>query len=175
MKTNKSSSKRFVVLSIIAVIATALGIFLYFYYPYLTNPVKGYEPMYPVSTTTQTVVNPQKTQSTDTPTKADPNAGSNTTSQDVPVAASGSIQITELEQTNGYVNARAEVANFTTAKCVYQFIASDSRPVIKEQTGSCGGLSVSQNEFDKIGTYTLTVIAYSATDKIQTQKDIYIK
>lgn len=99
-------------------------------------------------------------------------ATGNMPAEDIPLNATGSIVINQLDQKNGMVRANASVSNFNTERCVYSFTAEDSKPVVREQAGNCSELTVPQDYFDKIGRYTLTVTAYSSNDKLTISQEI---
>lgn len=175
MKTNKISKLPLFVKILIPVLAFALlASAIIFYLFYGADPTKDYNPKYPLNDSGQSVSNTPESNSSDQPSK-NPVSTNDKTSEDTPVVPTGSIAIAELEQSSGYVNARAVVSNFTAAQCVYSFVAENSRPVVREQQGDCSGVSISQNEFDKIGTYTLTVTAYNSAGKVEAKKDIYVR
>ena len=112
---------------------------------------------------------------TDTTDKAPSNTTDIIPSEDIPVSTAGSVAITNLNQRNGYVNALAEVSSFTPSQCVYTFTSEGSKPVTREQKGGCSGVSILEDEFDKVGTYTLTVSVYGNNQKLTASKDIYVQ
>lgn len=112
---------------------------------------------------------------TDNPDKQQANPMLDTPNEEIPLSATGNVTITNLNQKNGYVNVLAEVSSFTPSQCVYTFTSDGSKPVIREQNGTCVGVSILEDEFDRIGTYRLTVSVYGDNQKLTTSKDIYIK
>ena len=100
---------------------------------------------------------------------------SNKTNEEIPASSTGALTIATLEQSDGYVNARAEVSNFTPQQCVYSFKIEGGKPVIREQTGSCVSISIPEVEFDRIGVYTLTVTAYAGDEKVTATKEIDVQ
>lgn len=175
MKTNRISKlplpvKILVPTLFLVLLASAVAIYLF----YRADPTKDYSPKYPLNDSGQAASNTPEPSNSDQSSKS-PVSTNDKTSEDTPIVPSGSITIAELEQASGYVNARAAVSNFTTTQCVYSFVAENSRPVVREQQGGCSGVSISQNEFDKIGNYTLTVTAYNSAGKVEAKKDIYVR
>lgn len=160
-----------------AVLVIIGSIVFYFVYASMHPKLTGPAPQHPTTetnpidgTTAEDTANNQKSE---TPPVDQQN---NTTSNQIPVATAGSIKITSLNQTNGYVNAKAVVSNFTTTQCVYSFYAPQAKPVVKQVNGDCAGVSIPQSEFEFIGTYTLTVTAYNGTsEKVSVSKDIAVQ
>lgn len=176
IKINKyKSTKISKVLWVTIPLTIVAGLFVW-YFVFKSSGITTPQPKYPI-VEGKADRNTEDTQQTDTNNKeVKSNVPADTkTSQEVPAATTGAIVITEVEQSNGYVNAKAATSNFSSSQCVYSFVAPDSRPVVKEQPGNCSGISVSQNEFDKIGTYTLTVTAYGESGKLEAKKEIYIR
>lgn len=142
-----------------------------------TDPTKQYSPRY--------TVQPSKSQSGNSvgASQSDKDPGSDNTttsvtSDQIPSAASGSINIVDLEQANGYINAKASVSNFTTTQCVYSFTTANNanNPIIRQLDSQCDGVSIPEVQFQYLGTYTLTVTAYNGTsEKISTTKDIDVQ
>ena len=175
--TIKTSSKKPLLITIILIVILLIGSVIWYFFIRRTDPTKSYRPQYPSSVKTET-----KQSSNTNATAADDYKNSDTsstpsleTSNQVPTAKTGTIDITNLNQKDGFVNALAVVSNFETSKCVYSFTTPDARPVVREVAGSCTGVSIPQVEFEMIGTYTLTATAYSGSEKITTTKGIDIK
>lgn len=168
MKINnrkKSRKALYITLSVIAVVA--IGVVLYYLVSSNQSATPNpYQPEYPDS-----VVTPPNNENE---TK-NPNSVDEQTSDEVPPSQVGSITITNLNQKSGYVNALATTSNFTPTQCVYSFSSNGSKPVVREQSGGCTGISIPEGEFDKIGTYTLTVTAYGGGEKLTASADIYVK
>lgn len=161
MKIISSNKKYFLVATIAILIGLSAG------YIYLTNqdPTKKYSPKYETKTSKNTS---DSTQSKDEHKVAAPANNLPATSNDVPSSSSGSITITELSQTDGFINISVSLSNFTATTCVYQFISDGARPITK-QVSDCGAVSVPQAEFEKIGVYAVTAVAYSNKDKITSE------
>lgn len=163
---DRHSNKRTYIILLIMALLVAGGLLAYYFYKN-QDPTKYYKPMYDTSTNTD----PQ--QSSEETVKENPRQSDlPTTSEDVPAATSGSINIVDLNQADGFVNAKAEVGNFATSTCVYQFTSEGARPVTRELQGQCDGISIPQAEFEKIGNYTLVVTAYSNDQKLSSTPQI---
>ncbi len=108
----------------------------------------------------------------DSPIAANPQ--NDAPAEDIPASTVGGITITQLDQVGGIVRATATVTDFKTQKCVYSFTIDGGKPVVREQTGDCTALTVAQDYFDRIGRYTLTVTAYSDSDKLTTSQEINV-
>ncbi len=163
----KHTNKRSWIIAISSAVVLVLCAVGYYYLVFVPNydPTDSYTPVYPVETSNQSTAKDKDSIASD----------NTTTAEDVPKSVSGSIVIDDLNQKNGYVNIKATVSNFTPTQCVYSFTINGGKPVIKEQTGTCTGLSISQEEFDRIGTYTVTATAYSSSEKITATQTIEIK
>lgn len=107
----------------------------------------------------------------ETPTTDD----STTTSDNIPASTAGSLKITKLVQEGDYISALAVATDFQSTQCVYTFTSENSKPVVRQTTGSCTEVTIPAGEFDKIGTYTLTVVVYDGTNKLTESKDIYVQ
>lgn len=135
------------------------------------NPTKDYQPRY--STTSEK-------ESTERKSKKEKNVASSSPlppkAQDVPLANAGTVSIVELDQSAGFINAKAFVEGFAPQICVYTFLSEGARPITREVQGDCIGISIPQAEFEKIGTYTLTVSVYDAAKKLDSSpKEINVK
>ena len=165
MVDNKSKKRTyaFILITVLLIIGAVLA---YYFYKN-QDPTKDYKPMYDTSTNAE----PQQS-SGDSVKDNTSQSDLPTTSEDVAEATSGSITIVNLNQADGFVNAKAEVNNFTTSTCVYQFSSEGARPVTREIQGQCDGISIPQAEFEKIGNYTLLVTAYSNDQKLSSTPQI---
>lgn len=166
---NKKNKMLTATVIVILVIITCLAFYFLNNAPKEDKPPITIQPKYPVTQENQTTID---NTNSDKPVQGDVSAQ---TDQQVPTALEGSINVTELSQANGYINAKATIVNFTANKCVYSFVNQDARPVVRETSSGCDGISIPEVEFELIGTYNLTVTAYSETDKISTSKSIEIK
>ena len=172
--TSKKHHKTpYIILAIVLLVITAFAVWWFMFRE--VDPTKNYKPKYDTPTTNQITQTDAKNAQDADDYKNSTETPSTQTSDQVPVSQAGSIVITDLDQADGYVNALATVTNFTPTKCVYSFTSPDARPVVRELTGNCTGISIPQVEFEFIGTYTLTVTAYSGTDKVTATKDISIQ
>ena len=164
---NQNKRKLYVLLAAGAIALIVVGASVYYFVFAKVKPVPE-QSQYPLSTSPDT-------SNTDTNDKQPSKATDTTPNEDIPVSSAGSVTITNLNQQNGYVNALAEVAAFTPTQCVYTFSSEGSKPVTREQQGNCSGVSIFKDEFDKVGTYTLTVSVYGNNQKLTTSKDIDIR
>lgn len=166
---SKSSgiSKRLLVGLIAALlIAAAAGLY---YYKTAQKPTDTYDPQFPVSGSTKQPQPNVKQGSKENPITLPE------TTENTPTSSNGTITIEDLNQRDGFVNVNVTTANYSTARCVYQFTSEGARPVIKEFQGSCQATSIPQVEFEKIGIYTFTATAYNATEKITVTRDIDVR
>jgi hypothetical protein len=164
--SNKFSNKRKVILLAILALVGAVVI----WYVFFKDPTPTYEPKYEPATSKSTLNEDTETSET----KTNP-PGSDLTSEDVPISSQGVVSITDLSQSEGYVNIATTVENFTVVSCVYQFTAEGARPIVKETDGVCKNASILENEFEKIGQYTFTVIVYGTDDKLTATRTIDIR
>lgn len=166
-------SKKYAIIAVIVVAVITLGVLGYNKLNNNNPPENANQPKYPLAQQDDTPsvdpANPNDDQ------KANPPIPSEQVDQPVPVATTGSIAIAELEQANGYINTKATVDNFEATKCVYSFTNANARPVVRETANGCSGVSIPEVEFELIGTYTLTVTAYSTTDKLTATQEIAIQ
>lgn len=165
-KNSRISRRLLVSAAIILLLAAVSG---FYYYKATQRPTDTYRPQYPVSDSTK-----QPQSETKQGGKKEPTTLPNTT-EETPEAKTGTITILDLNQRDGFVNVNVTTTDFSTTRCVYQFTSEGARPVVKEFQGLCQATSIPQVEFEKIGSYTFTAIAYSATEKITTTRDINIK
>jgi cytoskeletal protein RodZ len=177
LSPSKSHLFRLILLLVIALLII-IGL-VWFFLLRDKDPTKGYHPKYTVSSSEdQSKTSGGSSQTTESGNKNSDSGSPATdvTSEQVPIASSGSIIIDDLEQKAGYINAKATVSGFTTTQCVYSFAAEDAKPVVRQIDGTCQGISIPQGEFELIGTYTLTVTAYNGTSqKISVTKDINVQ
>lgn len=153
------------------VILLAAGAGIAYIYILGQDPTKNYTPKYEVKSSK----NSSSSTSESDAEKEGVNIDSlpNTTDQ-VPASSEGTIDIVDLNQATGFVNAKASTANFVATKCVYQFTSDGAKPVVRESE-NCNAISVPQADFEKIGTYSLTVTAYNANMKlVSSPKEVYV-
>lgn len=169
IKNKKTINKPLIIGVAIAVLIVA-GLFIYFFFFASKDPTDNYRPEYPVTQNDSESNNPNNTDTVKV-LEAQP---SPQTSDSIPVSDSGLVSISSLNQRDGFVNALADVQNFSASKCVYMFESDGAKPVIREQSGSCSGISIPQVEFEKIGKYKLTVTVYDGDSKISTSGEINV-
>ena len=160
-----SSSKKLFIAALIVVLA---GFALWFFVLRDRTPV--YTPKYEPASSKST---PNEDKATSEGKTSSPS--SDLTSDEVPLSSQGKVTIQDLSQTEGYVNIATLVENFTVVNCVYQFTSDGARPIVKETKGECKDTSILENEFEKIGQYTFTVIVYGDNDKLTATKTIDIR
>lgn len=163
--------KKPLVISVVMIMLLVLGFIIYNLLFIPKDPTSSYSPQYPDSTSIENT--PSGNNTHDTTKVANPQGEQ--IAEDVPVASGGSVNILDFNQQNGFVNALAKVNAFTPIKCVYLFESEGTRPVVRELSGDCTGISIPQVEFEKIGKYVLTVTAYSDSEKLSTSKELSIR
>jgi hypothetical protein len=164
INTTPSSKKILIAILVLALAVFALWFFIF------RDKTPVYTPKYEPSTSKSPTSQNEKT----TEEKISSPASSLTGDQ-IPVATQGKVTILDLNQSNGYVNVATSVENFTVVSCVYQFTSEGARPIVKEFKDECKNTSILENEFEKIGQYTFTVIVYGASDKLTATKAIDIR
>ncbi|MCB9822872.1 hypothetical protein H6800_01190 [Candidatus Nomurabacteria bacterium] len=156
----KINNKKATIIIVIAVLLLLVGALAYYLFR-SEDPTNDYKPLY------ETASDREADSSNDNKAKDDTSQSTTpSTSEEVPSSPSGSVRITQANQANGFINAKAEVSDFQVKTCVYQFTSEGARPVIRETQNQCEGISIPQAEFEKIGTYNLVVTAYSTGNKI---------
>lgn len=169
LKAKNKSRNNLYIVAVVVVILAILGIVLYVFF---TNQSSERTPEYPTTDSNNSSTGTSNEDSTKSPSSSNETS---TPSDEIPVSEAGAVTITNLNQKSGYVNVLATVSNFTPTQCVYTFTSEGSKPVTRAQDGSCSGVSIPQEEFDKIGTYTLTVSVYGQGEKLTATKDIYVQ
>ena len=169
---NQSPHKRMLLITLAGVLLLVVGSVVYFAFFTDRDPTADYTPQYPQSVSND---DGSAENNPDGSTKKTPIVQTDQTSEDIPVSPSGAVEIANLNQKDGYVNALAKITNFSTTKCVYLFESEGARPIAREQLGGCSGISIPEVEFEKIGTYTLTVTAYNNSSKITAKRDIVVR
>lgn len=163
--------KKTLLAGLIAIALLVLGFVIYYFFFAPKDPTTSYAPQYPDSTSAKN----SETRETAPETTKTPESQAGQIAENIPVASSGSIEIVDLNQRDGFVNALAQVSGFTSTKCVYLFESEGARPIVREIVGACSGVSIPQVEFEKIGTYTLTVTAYNDSQKVTTSKELSVR
>ena len=156
----------FIVLAAIVLFSGAIVLWLILF------PTKP-SPMYPVVPTQDTPSNVSSNKNEGNPTNKSPASNLPETSQQVPSSSSGTIVISTLNQANGYINVSSYTRDFNEETCVFTFTSSGARPIVK-QLPKCQAFSLQETEFEKIGLYTLTVVAYSSTEKISASSTLEV-
>lgn len=164
--------KKALFIALASLLLLIAGSVIYFVFFTDRNPTANYFPQYPQSISSDS---DNSADNSDSSIKNPAVSQTDQTSEDIPISLSGTVEIINLNQKNGYVNVLATIANFSATKCVYIFEGDGARPIAREQTGGCSGISIPEVEFEKIGTYTLNVTVYSDTDKITASKDVDIR
>lgn len=175
MQITKTRKKRLLIIAVI-IVAVALSLAGFLYWRSQAPPTSDYKPKYQLSSESDNKIS-EKTNPDDksSSSNSSSNTGLSQTSEEVAVSPSGSVSIVDLSQESGFVNVLARTSGFSPIKCVYQFESEGARPVIRETNPSCNGISIPQVEFEKIGTYNLTVTVYDSSSKISTSKDVDIR
>lgn len=175
IKNSRFSNPRIFIL--IGLVILLVGLTLAFLLTRTHDTKKDSHPKYSTTTTqSQSSSTKDETKTSKAPDKNTATPPTNVTSEQVSLASKGIITITDLDQSSGYINAKASVSDFNVTQCVYSFTAPDAKPVVRQQDGSCEGVSIPEAEFEIIGTYKLTVTAYNGIiEKISTTKDIDVQ
>lgn len=167
MQIKQKKASRKTILSTTIVIAAVLLVSLGLYWVFVVGKTSPQTNTIDSGSDTPSVKNETPTPNTDTTIDK--------TTDEIPTDAKGSITINSFTQKNGVVTVRASTSDFAATKCVYSFTIDGGKPVVKEQKNACQTMSLSQELFDKIGTYKLTVTAYSANDKIAVSREVDIE
>lgn len=168
----QNTRKKALPIKLASILLLVIGCVVYVVFFTNRDPTTNYNPQYPKSISDN---NKSAGDNTNDSTKTTPPALADKTSEDIPVSRLGAVEITNLNQKDGYVNALATITNFSASKCVYLFESDGARPIAREQIGGCSGISIPEVEFEKIGNYTLNVTVYTDTNKITASKDISIR
>jgi hypothetical protein len=105
------------------------------------------------------------------------------TSNQVPVDTTFSASITQLNETNGQVNATATIQHSPTpGTCVFTFSTPNDRPVVdqvtatvKDDVATCGPITISADEFSYLGKWTLSLHYYVGDQQAEAQSTITIQ
>lgn len=177
-QTNKSSRKVIVILISGAILLTS-GIYAAYIYklgPFAHLQQSAIEEVANKSDAT----NPQ--QKKDLPSSDQlKSTGGDKTTDEIPVAEAGSIDITTLEQRDGSVIFSASLANVSTpGTCSALFENADgaARPVTRtaaSSSNSCAETIIPQDEFVALGTWKLTLRYYANNTQLVATKTIEVK
>lgn len=99
------------------------------------------------------------------------------TTDQVPQSTDVSVQINTLSQKDGVVTYRAAATGATTGTCSAVFTNELGKPVTRTAETADGQCSaaIPEQEFDALGTWTLTVRFYSNNTQATANKTIEIK
>lgn len=168
--SRRANKHRKVIIFVIAAILLAVSlVVVYKIFFKNEDPTTSFRPEYPQSLQEQKDDLPTDSNKTPSQSSTLPQ-----TTEEIPIAQAGQVTISNLNQKDGFINALAVVDNFSATSCVYFFSSEGARPIVREQSGSCAGVSIPQVEFDKIGDYTLTVTVYDGSQRITTTKMIKV-
>ncbi len=123
-----------------------------------------------------------KTSESDSYTEKKPttniNVDTSKNTTEVPVSTEVKLIIDQLSEDNGSVLYRATVTNpGESGTCSAEFTNPNSKPVTKvtDATGGiCGPVSLSVNEFDSLGSWTLTLRYYTGDTQAVATKTLQI-
>lgn len=173
INTKKNTSKKKIILIVSGIVLVVAGILAYTESQHITNIVKNpfYKPTKTESTTAKNEEATKKDPTTATP-KSEPAEGvsKSQTTDDVPVAKTTSIAITQLEQSNGNVNLTTSITNpANSGTCTFTFTSQGTKPVVSQAatTSSTCSTSIPDYQFSMIGDWQVKV-NYFANDTITT-------
>jgi len=102
---------------------------------------------------------------------------SSTTTDQVPTTSDGKITIDSFSQANGMVNASATAIGSAAGTCVFTFTTADSKPVTASSSSGSNqtcSTSISEVEFNKVGSWNLNVTFYVNGGKIEASREVTI-
>ena len=97
------------------------------------------------------------------------------------ITPSYSVEITEVKQEGGYVSVESVVDSDTEGTCAFSFTSEGARPITKTEpsTGSEGpqycNLRAPEVEFEKIGSWSVTVRFNTGNSTAETTKNVEIR
>ena len=166
-KSTDKNTKRIVIISVLTVVLIATAVGALFYSTRPSEQPSSSAPGIPAGE--QGTINPTKEQDLNSTPPEDK------TDEEIQPSKEGAVVISGYGQSGGVITASATVTDFQTVKCVYLFESSGAKPVVKETANGCDTVSINEVVFDKVGTYTLTVTAYSANEKIVAAQEVQVK
>lgn len=161
IKRNNTSSRKLITLMITGVFLLALG--AYTAYAYKVGPFAYLQEKEKEDAASRSdATNPQ--QKANLPSvEEEAKTGANKTTDEIPVADSGTLQITALEQRDTNIIYAASLQNATTqgtCSALFEHTAGAARPVTRVTTPTADGCpetTISQVEFVARGTWKLTL------------------
>lgn len=173
--TQKKTNRRklfLLLVTTVVVIITVLS--LVWYQNYRSNKDREAQ----IKTQDEAQTGSAKNNSLDTSGKETQTPPSDSTTEEVENNTTASIIIDSFSQEDHLIKVSAHGTNTTSAgPCVFQFSATDSRPVVKQVAASNGvcTVSIAETEFDKIGSWTLKVTYYVNDSKTEATRDVTIQ
>lgn len=177
---SKSSNKK------VLVLALSLGLLLLIVsvaalYHYKIGPFANNSPNTDVSKEEKDKAN--NSDQTNNQQKATINSGTTSknvdttqTTDQIPTSTGVLVSIKNLSHENGTVSYTADVTGATTGTCSAVFTSQMGKPVTRTTDTSSGvcSASISEAEFDALGTWTLSLRFYSNNTQANASKDVVI-
>lgn len=91
---------------------------------------------------------------------------------------SAKLSISDISSDENSVTITANAINIMPTRCSFTFTSSDSRPVVRDvpaQSQTCGPITVSYLDFDKPGSWTVSITAYNPGSRTTTQDTVEVK
>jgi hypothetical protein len=172
MKIQKASHKKAIILSVIGALLIVAAATAYYLKIQSDNAIeKSHEKAN--SSDSQNPQSKSNLPSTDS-TNVDPSKSTD----EVPVKQDASLIITKLEQSGGSVSYAATFDGIDgNGTCSAQFTASGAKPVTSttKASGQECSASISEVNFNLIGTWTLTLRYYTANTQVTATKAINVQ
>lgn len=124
--------------------------------------------------------NPQQKQNTPS-TESLKGTGVDKTTNEIPTATGGSLEITKLNQQNGQVSYAASISGVQTpgtCSALFENVNKAARPVTRVTNStatSCPDTSIPETEFVALGSWTLTLRYYVNDSQLVATKTIEVK
>ena len=169
-RTERKRSKKLLIVAGLLLLIIAAGATYWFVFRDNSAPVDE-------NATDPTLTSAKEEAAEVTETKTnDSNNSQTVTADQVPSSPSLSISGLTTSQSGGYVTAEATIGGATqSGSCVFTFTATDSRPVVKQSSGttSCS-TRIAEVEFDKVGTWNLEVSFFQNNTKASASQNVTI-
>lgn len=173
--TKPNKRRRLIYLLLVLAIAVLVGLF-YMFYINKTDDTVDPNSTDPTIETTKT-----KSKNSELPLDSD-DIPRDATSDQIPSNPQLSVSISNFSQANGEVKAEALINGSSgDGTCVFNFSTPEGKPVVKELASSTTGneqlcsLTLTEVEFDKIGTWELTVTFYKDGAKSVASKNVEVR
>lgn len=171
-KAKKSSKKRTVLLLSLLAAVLVVGVAVALYIQSQNN--NNQNKQQPSESSKQDLIDKDK-DGVSVPSEGLPANTTDTTSEDIPIDNSLSVEISSVSQTGGMVNAVAAVTSNGT--CVFLFQPADGGKPVTQQVNVANkkcSTKISQNEFSYLGNWKLTVTYYNNGNRAEAIKNVTI-